>query len=93
MSRRYDGAVRSEYSIERRRAYHRARTRARHAVAMLHCAEYLQVVTPLRAGHRSDSREYEAAEASAKREIARRYPDDFARLLDEQLVSERMGHR
>lgn len=91
MSVIYGGHFRTKDGVERRRVYVRARERARTRVAAMHRDEFTAVATPLRAGHRSGSREYKAGEMAAKREIAARHPKDFACLLDQELVAERMA--
>jgi hypothetical protein len=89
----FSGAVRTEDGVERQRLYLRARERARTRVAALHRDEFTAVAMTLRAPHRTDSREYKAGEMAAKRAIAARHPEDFARLLDQELVAERMARR
>lgn len=66
-------------SRDRRRAYWRARQRARHAIAMAHHDEYAEV---LRSLPRERGRAaYSSAKETAKRRIARLYPDEFAVLV------------
>lgn len=88
--RRYDGHWLSETAIQRRKEYNRARTRAQTAMAREYRDENLALLAerPVRPWSHAA---YDVIQRQVYRELARRHPDTYHRLLAVELAKERPG--